>query len=89
MDGFHIFEIVEVDESEFPCDICGYDKPRCICPKCKKCKKKGNPKCYEDHGMEYTDTQLKAIDKWDVFIDAEIEDEKNYYRSIEEDLEVN
>ena len=87
--GFSIIDTNPPDGELEQCAICGRDPYTCVCPECPKCGEQGRPKCYEDHDMEYTEAQIEAIEKWEAYIMAEIENEKNYYRSIEEDLEVN
>lgn len=39
-----------------PCEVCGLDPNWCECPVCPVCETQGDPKCYEQHGL---DTSLK------------------------------
>ena len=34
-----------------PCEVCGKDIDLCECPECPKCGSIGDPKCYEEHGL--------------------------------------
>lgn len=50
-----IDEALGVDE---PCECCGKFEDDCICEECPKCSEYGDPTCYKEHGMIYSDKQL-------------------------------
>lgn len=53
-----------IDESMgigMPCEVCGHDCDRCICPECPTCGTHGDPVCYAlgpvGHGLTLTPDQ--------------------------------
>lgn len=42
------------DETELRCEVCGLEAGSCQCPECPKCRAAGDPRCYESHGLRYT-----------------------------------
>ncbi len=49
------------EEDEGPCMMCGNSIDNCICPSCPVCTDVGNPKCYEQHGMERSKEQIDSL----------------------------
>ena len=81
-----------------PCEICGLFPDDCICPECPTCSAFGDPKCYENHGLERSQEQVQSLarqqDEWceqierenayaDEMIKAEAEAEA-YWKECEE-----
>lgn len=42
------------------CEVCGAHVDNCICPECPICQTNGDPKCYEEHGLEKSDEQIQS-----------------------------
>lgn len=80
-------------DEDMPCEVCGKDVDRCICPECKECGVHGDPKCYDvdhGHGLVKTPEQVESLrvemQRWEDM--AQIEAEYWEARSREEaDLE--
>ena len=47
------------------CDVCGRDQElnQCICPECPECGSRGDPVCYEHHGMKRSQEQIESRTK--------------------------
>ena len=63
-----------------PCDVCGKDVERCLCPECSVCGCQGDPQCYDQehgHGLVRTAAQVKSLraemDKCEAIAQAEAE----------------
>jgi hypothetical protein len=54
-----------------PCECCGLMVDGCICPECPQCSAAGDPRCYRQHGLQYTREQLDGQDRRRI---AELED---------------
>jgi len=51
-----------IDEAygwDAPCAVCGCAEAECVCPECSHCGTVGDPRCYDEHGMEHTPEQLE------------------------------
>lgn len=35
------------NQPDMPCEVCGLEVDRCICPECPVCEEQGNPLCYD------------------------------------------
>lgn len=46
----------------YPCQCCGKQIDDCICPECPECGEVGNPDCYEQHGMKYSQEQVDSYE---------------------------
>ena len=49
------------EEPDPPCEVCGKDIDYCICPECPECGERGNPVCYEHHGMTRSEEQIESM----------------------------
>lgn len=45
-------------DDEGPCDLCGNAVDNCKCPECRECGSVGDPRCYQEHGLPFTQQQL-------------------------------
>ena len=76
------------DDKDFPprCDVCGLKEADCICPACPVCGAYGDPKCYEEHGMERTNEQRWTYDQEEemAFLDGEPKATERTYKRQEE-----
>ena len=67
-------------DDERPCEVCGKDVERCICPECPECGCQGDPQCYDTergHGLVKSPEQVESLrvetDKWEALAQAEAE----------------
>lgn len=65
-------------DDEGPCEVCGKDVDRCICPECPECGVHGDPQCYDTehgHGLVKTPEQVESLrvemDRWEAVAQAE------------------
>jgi hypothetical protein len=65
-------------DEDRPCDVCGKDEERCICPECPECGCQGDPSCYDPecgHGLVKSPEQVESLrvemDKWEDLAQAE------------------
>ena len=65
-------------DDDQPCEVCGKDVERCICPECSVCGSQGDPQCYDqEHGLVRTAAQVESLraemNKWEADAQAEAE----------------
>jgi hypothetical protein len=67
-------------DDDQPCEVCGKDVEKCICPECPTCGCHGDPQCYapeHGHGLVRSPAQVDSlrieIDKWETIAQAEAE----------------
>lgn len=65
-------------DDDRPCEVCGKDVERCLCPECSVCGCQGDPHCYEQehgHGLVRTAAQVESLrlemDKFETIAHAE------------------
>src|SRR4051812_899012 len=58
--GCSMRDIERAQGSEGPCVCCGESEEKCICIECPTCSAIGDPKCYKEHGLTYTEAQLQG-----------------------------
>jgi len=58
-------------DDEGPCEVCGLDPFRCICPECPECSVHGDPNCYKEHGLVLTEEQRQSRQKYEANMEAE------------------
>jgi hypothetical protein len=63
---------------EFPCEVCGESPDECTCPECPQCGRKGDPRCYEMHGMIRAFAQ-KPLGYWEEFPREISEEDRQYW----------
>ena len=47
------------------CEVCGRTPESCVCPECPTCGEIGNPRCYQEHGLERTEEQVQGAIGYD------------------------
>lgn len=59
--------------SEMICDCCGKPSPECNCPSCHICGRKGDPKCYHQHGLVYSKEQEMGQEAYNRYLQSQQE----------------
>ena len=70
-----------------PCECCGELVDNCICPECPECNSYGDPHCYKEHGLEFTQQQLDGQKKLQEYYEAEAEADRKMAEAMARDYE--